>query len=116
MTEPAAEWLAAHGTEIGARTPNTTERGRAAGIHELCQGLLAQGLTSDELFDAQGNAFDIDAFRSRVQEPVLAWLGGLPTPRCPDAPRRLATPLRPVGRAGLRAPGTPPAHRNLARA
>ena len=35
---------------------------------------------TSELFDAQGNAFDIDAFRSRVQEPVLAWHGGLPTP------------------------------------
>ena len=80
LAEPAAEWLAAHGPGIGARTPNTTERGRAAGIHELCQGLLAQGLTTDALFDAQGNAFDIDAFRSHVQAPVLAWLGGLPTP------------------------------------
>ena len=51
LAEPAAEWLAAHGPEIGARTPNTTERGRAAGIHELCQGLLAHGLTTVALFE-----------------------------------------------------------------
>ena len=75
-TEPAAIWLAQHGAALGARPPNVTERGRAAGIHELCQGLLAQGLTPQELFDAQGNAFDTDAFRSRVQAPLLAWLGG----------------------------------------
>ena len=79
-TEPAAIWLAQHGATLGARPPNVTERGRAAGIHELCQGLLAQGLTPQELFDAQGNAFDTDAFRSRVQTPLLAWLNGLPLP------------------------------------
>jgi hypothetical protein len=80
LAEPAAVWLANSGAELGARTPNVTERGRAAGIHDLCQGLLAQGLTNEELFDAQGNAFDADAFRSRVQAPVLAWLEGRPTP------------------------------------
>ena len=65
-----------------------TERGRAAGTHELCQGLLAQGLTPQELFDAQGNAFDTDAFRSRVQVPLLGWLGGRPIP-----PANLMAPL-----------------------
>ena len=79
-TEPAAIWLAHHGASIGARTPNVAERGRAAGIHDLCQGLLAQGLTTQELYDAQGNAFDADAFRSRVQVPLIAWLGGQPLP------------------------------------
>ena len=78
--EPVAEWLAHHGPEIGARAPNVAERGRAAGIQDLCQGLLAQGLTTTQLFDAQGNAFDIDAFRSRIQVPILAWLDGAPTP------------------------------------
>ena len=86
--EPAAIWLAHHGAALGARPPNVTERGRAAGTHELCQGLLAQGLTPQELFDAQGNAFDTDAFRSRVQAPVLAWLGGQPLP-----PASLMAPL-----------------------
>ena len=79
-TEPTAIWLAHNGAVIGARTPNIAERGRAAGIHELCQGLLAYGLTPQELYDAQGNAFDADAFRSRVQAPLLAWLGGQPLP------------------------------------
>ena len=65
LTEPAAIWLAHHGATIGACTPNVTERGRAAGIHDLCQGFIAQGLTTEELYDAQGNAFDADAFRSR---------------------------------------------------
>ena len=88
-TEPAAAWLANHGAELGARTPNVAERGRAAGIHDLCQGLLAQGLTTEELFDAQGNAFDADAFRSRVQAPVLAWLEGRPTPPPTSCPLRL---------------------------
>ena len=32
------------------------------------------------LFDVQGNAFDIDAFRSRIQIPILAWLDGQHTP------------------------------------
>ena len=63
----------------GPAPPNITERGRAAGIHQLCQGLLAQGLTTAELFDAQGT-FDVDAFRSRVQVPILAWLDGQHTP------------------------------------
>jgi hypothetical protein len=44
-------------------------------------------LTPQELFDAQGNAFDTDAFRSRVQAPLLAWLSGLPLP-----PADLMTP------------------------
>ena len=79
-TEPAAIWLAQHGAALGARPPNVTERGRAAGTHELCLGLLAQGLTPQELFDAQGNAFDPDAFRARVQAPLLDWLRGRPLP------------------------------------
>ena len=46
------------------------------------------GLTPQELFDAQGNAFDTDAFRSRVQVPLLGWLGGRPIP-----PANLMAPL-----------------------
>jgi hypothetical protein len=80
QTEPAAIWLAHHGAEIGARPPNVIERSRASGTYELCQGLLAQGLTLQEMFDAQGNAFDPDAFRSRVQAPLLGWLRGRPLP------------------------------------
>ena len=113
LAEPAAEWLAVHGPQLGARTPNTAERGRAAGISDLCQALLAQGLTHDGLFDAQGNACDIDAFRSRVQAPLLAWLGGAPLR---PAPRRLRAPLRPARRAGLGAPRPPPQHCHHARA
>ena len=78
--EPVAAWLATHGEALGARGPNTAERGRAAGLFDLCQGLRAQGLSNVELFDAQGNAFDVDACRSRIQEPILAWLQGAPTP------------------------------------
>ena len=35
------------------------------------------------LFNAQGNAFDVDAFRIRCQGPILDWLRGasLPTAR-----------------------------------
>ena len=80
QTEPAAIWLAHHGAEVGARPPNVIERSRASGTYELCQGLLAQGLTLQEMFDAQGNAFDPDAFRSRVQAPLLGWLRGRPLP------------------------------------
>ncbi len=65
-----------------------TERGRAAGTHELCKGLLAQGSTPQERFDAQGNAFDTDAFRSRVHVPLLGWLRGRPIP-----PANLMAPL-----------------------
>ena len=80
QTEPAAIWLAHHGADVGARPPNVIERSRASGTYELCQGLLAQGLTLQEMFDAQGNAFDPDAFRSRVQAPLLGWLRGRPLP------------------------------------
>ena len=89
-TEPAAIWLAHHGAAMGARPPNVTERSRASGTYELCQGLMAQGLTPQAMFDAQGNAFDPDAFRSRIQAPLLEWLRGIPfTPADLMAPMAL---------------------------
>ena len=42
--EPVAEWLAHHGHELGARTPNVAERGRAAG--EVHRGLRASTATA----------------------------------------------------------------------
>ena len=80
QAEPAADWLAHHGASIGARTPNVAERGRAAGTSLLCQALLTHGLSERNVFDAQGNAFDVDAFRLRVQEPLLNWLEGARIP------------------------------------
>ena len=87
--EPVAVWLAEHGHSIGARTPNLAERARAADLYDFCQSLLRCGLSREALFDAQGNAFDVDAFRARVQAPVLGWLLGTPLPpailMAPDA-------------------------------
>ena len=44
------------------------------------QALLTHGLSPDQLFDAQGNAFDVDAFRVRCQGPLTDWLRGASLP------------------------------------
>ena len=75
-----AEWLATEGHDVGARTPNVAERARACGLPDYCQALLDHGLNAEQLFSAQGNAFDVDAFRTRCQGPILDWLRGAALP------------------------------------
>ena len=73
---PAALWLALHGPGIGARIPNVVERSRALGAEDYYKRLAEEGLTELELFNAQGNSFDQDALRWRIQEPVMTFLTG----------------------------------------
>jgi len=80
LAEPAAGWLAVHGHALGARTPNVAERARAADLVELCEHLFRCGLSPEDLFDAQCNAFDVDAFRSRIHSPLVARLRGAVLP------------------------------------
>ena len=47
---------------------------------ELDPTILFEPMTG---FVPTPNAFDVDAFRSRIQEPILAWLRGTPTPPPP---------------------------------
>ena len=74
--EPAAQWLAEHGRSIGARTPSTEERTRALGIVPLVDALRNAGLDELAIFNAQGNAFDHQALRCRLEGTILAWIAG----------------------------------------
>jgi hypothetical protein len=69
----AAAWLAEHGPVLGIRAPNVAERARAMG---LAQYLALLNLTEAAMYDAQGNSFDKDALRLRLEGPLLQWLRG----------------------------------------
>ena len=83
--ETAAIWLAEHGHAIGARTPNLMEPAPLASTTTARASCSAASARK-----TSGNAFDIDAFRARVQEPIVNWLRGaaLP-PATPMAPAEL---------------------------
>ena len=88
---PAALWLAQNGPGIGARIPIVVERSRALGAEDYYKRLAGEGLTELELFNAQGNSFDQDAARWRIQEPVMMFLaGGVLTPPRLLPPRQAA--------------------------
>ena len=84
--EPAAQWLAEHGREIGARTPSIDERTRALGIGPLAEALRNAGLDDLALFNGQGNAFDHEALRCRLEGTIHAWLAGGDLPLAQPAP------------------------------
>eukprot|EP00972_Heterocapsa_arctica_P072849 10757148-Heterocapsa_arctica.AAC.1 len=63
---PTVRWIADHGTGLGFRTPNISERSKAFGILEYVDRLQ---LTDRQKFDAQGNAFDKSALLKRMFLP-----------------------------------------------
>ncbi len=82
---PWAEWLTRQGRAIGARLPTTEERSRALELEGYYHALEQAGLTSRQIFDVQRNAFDRDAFRTRVHASLVLWLSDQ-TPPIPPQP------------------------------
>ena len=74
--EPAAQWLAEHGTTIGARTQNVDERIMALGITTLVDAMRQFQLSEVDVDNAQGNAFDHEVLRHLHGVAVRSWLAG----------------------------------------
>ena len=70
---PAVRWLAQHGEDLGARTPDVSERARALGLEDYFRLL---GLTHWQAYTAQGNIFDPTASVARGGPGVAAALRG----------------------------------------
>ena len=97
---PLTRWLAAHGRELGARTPSTLERARAMGMVAYSETL---GLSEYELFNAQGNAFDVEVLHVRIGAALREWVRDpANVTRHPwREPRELLASYRDVRRAAL---------------
>ena len=76
-----ARWLADHGAGHGVRVPHVMERARALGLECHYRRLRAAGLSTSELFTAQGNSFDHWAVEQRIGAALVAWLQGADLPR-----------------------------------
>eukprot|EP00969_Alexandrium_andersonii_P188205 8316732-Alexandrium_andersonii.AAC.1 len=63
----AADWIALHGRQIGARAPSVAERAAATGMATYMEAL---GLTDRETYDAQGNCFHPLALAARSVDPI----------------------------------------------
>ena len=72
-TLSAAYWIAEHGPSHGIRTPNVRERARALGMGDYMAQLH---LTDLELFNAQGNIFDLDSLCEALYYALFTWLNG----------------------------------------
>ena len=62
------------------------------GLEHYYTLLRQAGLSDAEIYDAQGNAFDVDAFRTRTHHAIDAWL------RHGEAPETTTPPLATIAR------------------
>lgn len=65
-------WIHRNGRDRGFRLPTTNERGNAGG----CQYLKGTGLSSRDLYDAQGNMFHRNSIGLRLGPAIAEWLRG----------------------------------------
>ena len=61
------DWIYQEGPRLGYRVPTPAERARATG---RAQYLNEFGLNGVQLYNAVGNHFDPDAFRTRIRSPL----------------------------------------------